>query len=66
MSLPSIRECEQKLAALAGQPASDERMAQALGVGRALLHYVRNSGTPPAPPLTPRQRAMSLAPLANP
>lgn len=62
MSLPSIRECEQRLQAL-GAAEPDH---PAIAIARALLHYVRNAGTPPAAPPTPKQRAMSLAPVSKP
>lgn len=61
MSLPSIRECEQRLQSLAEAPASDDTLARAITIGRALLHYVRNAGTQPSAPASPKLQAQSLA-----
>lgn len=66
MSLPSIRECEQRLQALRAAQPDAAALQRAVAVCEALLHYVNNAGTPPAVPPTPKQRAMSLVPRSRP
>lgn len=65
MSLPSIRECEQRLQALERAPAPVAELAQALAVARALLRHLRDFGTPPAQEQTLKQRAQSLSPVTR-
>lgn len=62
MSLPSIRECEEKLRALHAGEASAAALQSAIAIAQALLHYVRNAGTPPVVPPSLKQQAMSLGP----
>jgi predicted DNA-binding transcriptional regulator AlpA len=89
MSMPSIRECMQRLDAMADTPAliesidqlnrelwhdepaweltrASERMRNLHRLAQQLLAYVRNVGTPPAPPPgTPKGPAISVHDRSN-